>query len=168
MLFLNTIWSKCFCKFDVWTGTERRWKLKGQKKMFALHLFSTSTSLVEFAVISVQPCWNMTAIFLQRHFLIKLNGPRLITPSTQCYLMRFWYAFSMLKLTKFWPPFGGGSTFYYTSHVMQRFILHICRARPLNGFENGSNSAENRIDHLLLTFWDGNSTIFSANQARAD
>jgi len=36
----------------------------------------------------------------------------------------------MLKLTKFPPPFGGGSTFYYTSHVMSQrgsfctFIVH--------------------------------------------
>ena len=48
---------------------------------------------------------------------------------------------------------GGGSMFYYTSYFMKRFILHVHRARPLNGFENGSNSAENRIDHLSLTSW---------------
>ena len=78
---------------------------------------------------------------------------------------RFWYAFSMLKLTKFPPPFGGGSTFNYTSHVIKRFIPHVHRAWPLNGFENGSNLAENRIEYILLTSWDGN-PIFSQRTAR--
>jgi len=44
--------------------------------------------------------------------------------------------FFMLKLTKFPPPFGGGSTVYYTSHVMKRFIPHVRREQPLNQFEN--------------------------------
>jgi len=38
-----------------------------------------------------------------------------------------------LKLTKFPPPYGGGLTFYYASHDMNRFIPHVHRARPLNG-----------------------------------
>ena len=42
----------------------------------------------------------------------------------------------MLKLTKFPPPYQGGFKFYYTSHIMKRFIPHVHRARPLNGFEN--------------------------------
>jgi len=62
-------------------------------------------------------------------------------PPNQIY-SRNWYAFSTLKLTKFPPPFGGGFTFCYTSHVMKRFISHVYRARPLNGFENDSNLAE--------------------------
>jgi len=33
-------------------------------------------------------------------------------------------------------------TFYYTSHDMNRFISHVHRVRPLNGFENGPNLAE--------------------------
>ena len=57
----------------------------------------------------------------------------------------------MLKLTKFPPPCGGGLTFYYTSHDMNRLIPHIHRAQPLNGFENGPNLAENRIENVLLT-----------------
>jgi len=57
----------------------------------------------------------------------------------------------MLKLTKFPPPYGGGLTFYYTSHDMNRFIPHVDRARPLNEFENGPNLAENRIEYVLLT-----------------
>jgi len=64
------------------------------------------------------------------------------------------YAFFMLKLTQFPPPFGGVFMFYYTSHVMKRFIPHVHRARPLNGFENGSNLAENRIEIVLLTSRD--------------
>jgi len=72
----------------------------------------------------------------------------------------------MLKLTKFPPPYGGGLTFYYTSHDIDKNIPHVHRARPLNGFENGQNLAENRIEYVLLTTSDGNSIIFSANRAR--
>jgi len=72
----------------------------------------------------------------------------------------------MLKLTKFPPPYGEGLMFYYTSHDMNRFIPHVHRARPLNGFENGPNLAENIIEYVLLTTWDGNSIFFSANRAR--
>jgi len=39
-------------------------------------------------------------------------------------------------------------------------------ARPLNGFENGPNLAENITEYVLLTTWDGNSIFFSANRAR--
>jgi len=45
---------------------------------------------------------------------------------------------------------GGVLKFYYTSHDMNRFISHVHRARPLNGFENGPNLAENRIEYVLL------------------
>ena len=38
--------------------------------------------------------------------------------------------FSMWKLTKFPLPYGGGFTFYYTSHVIKRFFPHVHRARP--------------------------------------
>jgi len=62
----------------------------------------------------------------------------------------------MLKLTKFPPPFGGNFTFNYTSLVMKRFISHVHCARSLNRFEIGSNLAENRIEHVLLTSWVGN------------
>jgi len=57
----------------------------------------------------------------------------------------------MLKLTKFPLPYGGGLTFYYTSHDMNRFIPYVHRARPLNGFENGPNLAEHRIEYVFLT-----------------
>ena len=80
---------------------------------------------------------------------------------------RNWCPFSILKLTKFPSPFVGGFTYYNTRHVMKRFFQHVHRARPLNGFENGSNLAENRIEYVLLTSWDGNSICSSANRAQA-
>jgi len=45
---------------------------------------------------------------------------------------------------------------------MERFILHVHLARPLNGFENGSNLAENRIGYVWMTFsgWDANTIFF--------
>jgi len=49
------------------------------------------------------------------------------------------------------PQYGRGFTFYYTSHVMKRLNPHVHRARPLNGFEIGSNLAENKIEYVLLT-----------------
>jgi len=79
---------------------------------------------------------------------------------------RFWYAFSMLRLPKFPPPYGGGLTFYYKRHDMNRFIPHVHRARPLNWFENIPNLAENRIEYVLLTTSNGNSIFFSAKRAR--
>jgi len=48
---------------------------------------------------------------------------------------------------------GGGSTFYYTNHVIKRFIPHVHRALPLIGFENGSNLAENRIPFADILKW---------------
>ena len=73
----------------------------------------------------------------------------------------------MLKLTKFPPPYGGGFMFYYTKIFMNRFILHVHRAWPLNGFENGPNLAENCTEYVLLTTSDGNSFFFSANPGSA-
>jgi len=90
-------------------------------------------------------------------------------PHNQIY-SRNWYAFSILQLTKFPPPHGGGFTFYYTKKFLEQ--VHSARlsctadARPLNGFEKGPNSDENRIEYVLLTTWDGNSIFFSANRAR--
>jgi len=53
-------------------------------------------------------------------------------PHNQIY-SRNWYAFSMLKLTKFPPQYGGGFTFYYTKHFLNRFIPYVYRARPTHG-----------------------------------
>ena len=50
---------------------------------------------------------------------------------------RFWYAFFMLKLAKYPPPYGGGLSFYFRSHDMNRFA------------RNGPNLAENRIGYDL-------------------
>jgi len=78
-------------------------------------------------------------------------------------------ALALWKLTKFPPPCGGGSTFHYTSQIIKRFIPHIHRERPQKfgtGLKIGSKRAENRIESVLLTTWDGNSIFSSANQAR--
>jgi len=72
----------------------------------------------------------------------------------------------MLKLTKSPPPTGGGSTFYYTNHIMKRFTLHVYHKRTWNGFENGFEIGENTQDWVLLTNFDGNSLFFSVNWAR--
>jgi len=58
----------------------------------------------------------------------------------------------MLKLTKFPPPYAGSFTSYYTSDTMNRFIPHVHRARPLNGFENDPNLAEKRIEYVRWKF----------------
>ena len=90
-----------------------------------------------------------------------------LTPSAQSNLFSeliFEYAFSMLKSTKFPPPYGGGFTIDYTSHVMKRLIQNVDGVWPLNGFKNGSNLAENRIRYVLLTSRDGNSIFSSMNR----
>ena len=92
-----------------------------------------------------------------------------LTPSAQSNLfpkLIFEYDFSMLKFTKFPPPYGGGFTIDYTSHVVKRLIQNVDGVRPLNGFKNGSNLAENRIEYVLLTTCDGISIFSSANRAR--
>jgi len=76
----------------------------------------------------------------------------------------------MLKLKKFPPQYGGGfhillhKTFLEQDH----FARLSCTAdtRPLNEFEKGPNLAENRVEYVLLTTWDGNSIFVSANRAR--
>jgi len=54
-----------------------------------------------------------------------------------------------------------GRILCFTTQAMNRFIPHVHRARPLNGFENSLTWAENRIKCVLLTTWDGNSIFFS-------
>jgi len=58
-------------------------------------------------------------------------------PQNQIY-SRIWYAFSMLKLTKFPHPYGGGFKFYYKKYFLNRFIPHVYRARPTHGPWPGS------------------------------
>jgi hypothetical protein len=77
-----------------------------------------------------------------------------------------WCSFSMLKLTEFSSAFGRGFTFHYTRHVMKRFIPHVRRARPLNGFENVSNLARIRIEYDLLISWDGYSFFQRTSSVR--
>ena len=48
----------------------------------------------------------------------------------------------------------------------EQVLPHVHHARPLNGFENGLNLAENRTEYVLLKTWDGNPLFFSANRAR--
>jgi len=58
---------------------------------------------------------------------------------------------------------SGGVSYFTTQAMSSRGSF---RARPLNGFEISSNLAENRIEYVLMTSWDGNSIFFSANWAR--
>jgi len=107
------------------------------------------------------PTWNSHAVVST--FILQACR---ITPSTQSNLfpklIRFFLCWNSQSLHF---HTGGVSNFYYTCHVMNRFIPHVHRARPLNGFENGPNFAENKIEYVLLTNWHGNS-IFSANLAQ--
>ena len=115
---------------------------------------------------TTMPWKSRIEILIDNQEQITLSGGDQPPPPNVNY-SRSWYAFSMLKLTKFPSPYGGGLTFYYTSHDMNRFDPHVHRARPpVNGFESGLNLAENRIEYVLLTTWDTNSIFFSANRAR--
>jgi len=111
-------------------------------------------------------CFDFWVVFLFFYLYCRHTASPPITPPPNVMYSRNWYAFSVLGLTKFPPPYGEGVTFYYTRHDMNRFIPHFHRERPLNGFGNGPNLAENRIEYVFLTTWDGNSIFFSANRAR--
>ena len=77
-------------------------------------------------------------------FLIHPLHPMLFIPdSVRIY---FFHVETHKGSTSMW----GGLKFYYTSHDMNRFIPHVHRARPLNGFENGPNLAKNRVEYVLL------------------
>jgi len=54
---------------------------------------------VEFAVIGVQLCSSMTATFLQRHFLIKLNGRSLFLSFVFVFYFSHYNYFSFLDVT---------------------------------------------------------------------
>ena len=70
------------------------------------------------------------------------------TPSTQSNLFPKVMSFFHVETHKVSTSIRGGFTFYYTSHVMKKFIPHFHRARSLNGFKIGSNLAENTIDRI--------------------
>ena len=52
-------------------------------------------------------------------------------------LFLFWNSQSFHKFT---PPYGGGFTFDYTKHFLNRFVLHVHRARPTHGPWTGSKT----------------------------
>jgi len=117
--------------------------------------------------IFLHSCLGVEASSFVFHTLFAL----LITPPSHNEIYsRNWYAFSMLILTKFPPPYGGGFHVFLNKTVLEQ--VHSARslctadARPLNGSENGPNLAKNRIEYVLLTTWDGNSIFVSSNQAR--
>jgi len=115
----------------------------------------------------IRPIWHVH-FWSSVHYILVLcsfKGWVLFAPFTQSNLFPKLISFFHVKFTKFVPPFGEGLIFYYISHVVKMLIPHVHRAQPLNGFENGSNLADNRIEYVLLTSWDGNSIFFSANQA---
>jgi len=63
----------------------------------------------------------------------------------------------------------GGVSRFSTKNIpwTGSFCTFIVHGRgTMNGFENGPNLAENRIENVLQTFWDWNSIYFSANRAR--
>jgi len=66
-----------------------------------------------------------------------IAGAKWPPPHDQIY-SRIWYAFSMLKLTKFPHQYGGGFKFYCTKYYLKRFIPHVYRARPTHGPWPGS------------------------------
>jgi len=107
-------------------------------------------------------------ISLRIAFVREIPNPTLPPPHHQIYF-RNWYAFPMLKVTKFAPPSILGC-FHVLLHKKFHEQVHSARssctanARPLNGFENGPNLTENRIEHVLLTTSKGNSIFFSANR----
>jgi len=83
-------------------------------------------------------------------------------PPANVIYSQFWCAFLILKPTKFPHPYRGGLTFYYTSHDINRFIPHVHRAQPLNGFE----TVWIWLKIEWNTFcWDRNSIFSSAYRA---
>ena len=44
---------------------------------------------------------------------------------------------------------------FYASNLILQPVPHVHRAWPLNWLEISSNLAENRIEYVLLTSWDG-------------
>ena len=58
------------------------------------------------------------------------------------YQIRNWYAFFMLKLTKFPPLFGGGSSFDHTSHVVKISFRTFIVNSPWTSSKTDSKLAE--------------------------
>ena len=93
----------------------------------------------------------------------------LVTPSTQSNLFPKSICFFHVETHKVSTYIRGG--FHVLLHKTFLEQVHSARssctadAWPLDGFENGPNLADNKIEYLLLTTWDGNSIFFSANRA---
>jgi len=162
-------------RFVQWWGWVFETQGRKKEKLEVMMIVAFITGNSDFSPVIRLGLWNPRKKERTQYGIILCEGsdseelnPRnkILPPPPYVVYSRNWYSFSMLKLTKFPPPYGGGLTFYYTSHDMNRFIPHVHRARPLNGFENGANLAENRIEYVLLTTWDGNSIFSSANRTR--
>jgi len=151
-------------------GNSPRTKYKRSKNAFsvtsiALSLGYLAARLLEFALHSLRKYLYLpsSGSFPSRNWKTRNSPPPHI-------YSRNWYAFSMLKLTKFPPQYGGGvhillhKTFFEQVHSAR--LSCTADTRPMNEFEKGPNLAENRVEYVLLTTWYGNSIFFSANRAR--
>jgi len=90
-----------------------------------------------------------------------------LPPPPNVIYSRFWYAFSMLKLTKFPPPYGGRGSQGFL-HKPWHEQVHSARSSCMapERVRKQSKFGWNWIEYILLTTWDGNSIFSSANRAR--
>jgi len=111
------------------------WKFLGFVEPNRVELFSRE--YLNYSNIT----WKRSLILKTRCVLKKNSKPRRVknnpatgvTPSPKSNLFRNYELFH--KITKFPPPFGGGFKFYYTSHVLKRFIPHVHHARKRSEFD---------------------------------
>ena len=95
---------------------------------------------------------------------------RPFTPSTQSNLFPKLICFFYVETHKVSTSIRGGFDILLHKTFLEQ--VHSARlsctadTRPLNEFEKGPNLAENRVEYVVLTTWDGNSIFFSANRAR--
>jgi len=93
-----------------------------------------------------------------------------ITPSTQSNLFPKLICFFYVETHKVSTSIRGGfhillhKTFLEQVHSAR--LLCTADTRPLKEFEKDPNLAENRVEYVLMTTWDGNSIFFSAKRAR--
>ena len=88
-----------------------------------------------------------------------------LTPSTRSNLFPKLISFFQVETHKVSTSIREG--FHILLHKPCHEEVHSAHSSctPLNGFENGLNLAENRIEYVLLTTWDGNSIFPSENRA---
>ena len=77
----------------------RRWKQKGWKKMYALHVIS----ITYMSIIGLQLCLTLTVFLPQRYSLIKLNELRF---GLDLYMYIYIYIFSESAISRFWRFLG--------------------------------------------------------------